>query len=91
MSGMIVDALDQVRITCLDGLFLATSTFLASFSCTYGPFFTDLDILFSLISVPSFRRRPEPQYVTSLATPLDSRLRGNDRGRKTTAGISAER
>jgi hypothetical protein len=52
MSGMIVEALDQVRITCRDGLFLAISTFLANFSCTYGPFFIDLDILsFLLLTV----------------------------------------
>jgi len=32
MSGMMVEALDQVRITCLDWLLLAWSTFFASFS-----------------------------------------------------------
>jgi hypothetical protein len=44
MSGMIVDARDQVRITTLVVLRRAWSTFLASFSWTNGPFFVDLDI-----------------------------------------------
>ena len=47
MSGMIVEALDQVRITCWERLRLAASTFFASFSSTNGPFLIDLDILHS--------------------------------------------
>jgi hypothetical protein len=44
MSGMIIDALDHVRMTIRLLLRRATSTFLASLASTYGPFLTDLDI-----------------------------------------------
>ena len=47
MSGIIVDALDHVRITVRLRLFCADVTFFASFGCTYGPFLVDLDISLS--------------------------------------------
>jgi hypothetical protein len=45
MSGMIVDARDHVRITVRVLPLWAISTFFMSFGSTYGPFFTDLDII----------------------------------------------
>jgi len=44
MSGMIIEALDQVLMTTLLALRRAASTFLANLASTYGPFFMDLDI-----------------------------------------------
>ncbi len=43
MSGIIMEALDQVWMMTLLLLRLAASTFFASFGCTYGPFFIDRD------------------------------------------------
>ena len=43
MSGIIIDALDQVRITFLLPLRCTAATFLASLASTYGPFFIDRD------------------------------------------------
>jgi len=48
MSGIIVDALDQVRMGVLLLLRRAASIFFANFGWTYGPFLTDLDIFFLL-------------------------------------------
>jgi hypothetical protein len=44
MSGIIIEALDQVRMTVLVPLRRAASTLLASFTSTNGPFLIDLDI-----------------------------------------------
>ena len=43
MSGMIIEARDHVLITTFCCERPAASTRLASFGCTYGPFFVDLD------------------------------------------------
>ena len=45
MSGMIVEALDQVRITVRELVRCASSTRLRSLGWTKGPFFTDLDMV----------------------------------------------
>ena len=57
MSGMITYARDQVRITARLFVRRAASTFLDSFSCTYGPFFTDLDICSALQAYLWYLRR----------------------------------
>ena len=44
MSGIIIEALDQVRMTDLLELRCALLTFLASLASTNGPFLMDLDI-----------------------------------------------
>ena len=44
MSGMIMDALDHVRIITLLPLRCAALTFWASLASTYGPFLMDLDM-----------------------------------------------
>ena len=53
ISGIIVDARDQVRITVRLRLFCADVTFFASFGCTYGPFLVDLDISQPYLSISS--------------------------------------
>ena len=47
ISGMIIDALAQVRITVLAPERCTCSTCFISLGCTYGPFFIDRDILAS--------------------------------------------
>jgi len=47
MSGMIVEARDQVRMGVLLLLRRAASIFFASLGWTYGPYFTDLDMIHS--------------------------------------------
>ena len=51
ISGIIMEARDQVRITVCAPDCWTAATFFISLASTYGPFLTDLDILLTVVYV----------------------------------------
>src|SRR5579884_3520925 len=82
MSGMTVEARDQVRIMRFSPDCCSTATFFKSEASMYGPFFTDLDIhshpklQIGAGAVDSNHRRPAFRRRTiNLSDDLDFRVR----------------